>query len=275
MSRHFTATILLDRPWKLDIDRLAGALRKRFPRIGTVAATSGQGRGDAGVLTLDGAQIVVESTPGRAPVDRMRPDLNTLRFWDPSEALDRHAARLTISCGGELPGLDGAEAYAAATHFAATAALKEVPALAVIWDHGWTIHRPTDFAEMATGLLAGRMPVNAWVSFAPVVPRGHDPALATGMVTYGLAPMIGRELELAPRPGDPRRAWFALSEIVRRMLDRGLVLSDGQVVTSEGVDFTARARTYWLRRGSSAFVLVAPDAVVDAETLRPHERAAA
>ena len=276
MSRHFTATILLERPWPLDIDALACAVRTQFPQIGTIEAVPGQaGDRDTGVLTLDGAQIVIQSHD-RGSHDEMRPPLKTLKVWDPSRALRRHRARLSISCGGSMPGLLGAKAYAAATHFVTAAAIDLVPAQAVFWQHGWTVSRPVDFVEATFGLADGRMPIGSWISFAPVVPRGYQPAEAMGMVSYGLRPMIGRELELAPRPGDPESAYACLSDIVRRLLDGGLTVRDGmRLGTGNGIELTVRARTYWLRRNESAYVLVADDSVVDRETLRPQERKAA
>ena len=110
-----------------------------------------------------------------------------------------------------------------------------------------------------------------WVTFAPVVPRGYEPSAATGLVTYGLRPFIGHELELAPRPGDPKSAYQCLSAIVNLVLDKGLELHDGQRLedSAESFALTVRERRYWLRRDESAFVLVADDSVVDNETLQP------
>ena len=115
------------------------------------------------------------------------------------------------------------------------------------------------------------MPMGNWISFAPVVPRGYEPGEATGLVTYGMTPFIGRELELAPRPGDPKTAYQCVSTIVQLVLDKGLALHDGQRIedTDESFALTVRERTYWLRRDESAFVLVSDDAVVDPTTLQP------
>ena len=60
-------------------------------------------------------------------------------------------------------------------------------------------------------------------------------------------------------------------------MDDGFELVDGMQIdnVSPGIDVTVREKTFWLRRDLSAYVLVAHDAVVDRETLRPLRQPAA
>lgn len=273
MSRHFTAVLLLEKPVDVDIDRLALTVMEEFPQIGWVEPVAGQvGQGRSGILRIEGGHVVVTLTHQPFPEEEFFPELQVLRTWDPVPVLAGHGAYLTVSCGGGLEGIEGAEAYAAAVHFVTAAACSLLPGLAVFWQRGFTITTPEDFCDASLGLLQGRMPLGAWVSFASIVPRGYVPAKAQGMVTYGMLPFIGRELELAPRPGNTREAYDCIAAIARNTLDKGVNLTDGQrYVTSgaTGVPMTVRERTYWLRRDQSAFVLVTDDSVVDTETLRP------
>ena len=271
MSRYFSASILLERPWPLDMDRIARAVSERFPEIGEVDAVAGQGDADSGVLTIDHAQVVLQSADERVTEEAYRPPLKILRAWDPAPAVRRHRAHLRISCGGRLSGLDGALAYAAATHFVAAAVAGITRPRAVLWEPARALVEPGDFAIGAETVLTGAAPLMSWLSYAPVVPEGHTPANATGMVTYGLKPFIGRELELAPRPGDPRAAYRCLGSVVRRLMKGGITLRDGQrmIDAEAGVSLTVRERRYWLRREESVFVLVAEDSVVDPLTLQP------
>lgn len=279
MSRHFTAFLLLEKPVDLDVDTLAHAVMDRFPQIGLVEPVVGQvGVRSSGVLRIEGGHVVVTVTRQPFPEEEFFPDLQVLRAWDPVPALAGHEAYLTISCGGGLDGIEGAEAYAAAVHFATAAACELLPAIAVFWQRGFAITRPEDFCNATARLLEGRMPLGAWVSFASIVPRGYAPARAQGMVTYGMLPFIGREIELAPRPGNTREAYDCIAAVARNALDKGAVLADGQRYVTSGpvrVELTVRERTYWLRRDQSAFVLVSDDAVVDPQTLRPREQPAA
>ena len=279
MSRHFTATVLLEQYWPLDIDALASAVRKRFPEIGEVEGVAGQAEGmDSGLLRIEGGNVVVTSIASALPVDQLSPQLKVLRGWDSAPALLRQRAQITISCGGRLPGLEGAEAHAAVVHFVAAAVTDVAPAVAVFWQRGYALTEPKAFASASGKLLDGHMPLSTWVSFANVVPRGFRAEDATGMVSYGLRPFIGRELELAPRPCTPREAYATISAVSRRILDTGISLRDGMKLErlgDAGPDLVVRERTYWLRRDLSAYVLVAADSVVDRETLKPRELPAA
>jgi hypothetical protein len=270
MSRHFSASLLLDRPWSLNVDAIASALRTLFPAIGEVDSVHGQADDtDAGVLIVEGATVVVQSFAQPLPAKDMTPALRPLRAGGADEAASSHAAHVTISAGGALPGLEGAEAYAALVHFVAAATLSITPSSAVFWKNGWALSRAETFSASANMLLQGKMPVGTWISYAVIVPSGMQPADGTGMVTYGLRPFIGRELELAPRPCEARAAFQTLSTISRKILDTGAQLSDGIVVRSDDsrISFVVRERNYWLRRDSSAFVLIADDAVIDSVTL--------
>ncbi|MEM1160395.1 MAG: hypothetical protein AAGJ28_05635 [Pseudomonadota bacterium] len=272
MSTHFNASILMDRPWPIEIDVLADKLRERYPQIGNIDGIPGQSdQADSGVITIDGAQVVLESVDDRVPDATLFAPMKILRTWDPTPVIRTHMAHLTVSCGGRLPGLDGAESYAAATHFVTACAAMVAPATAVLWANSHSLTTRRDFVSTADGLLKGHMPLGCWVTYAPIVPHGYEASAATGMVTHGLRPMIGRELELAPRPGDPKSAYRCVSTIVQLVLDSGLTLHDGQRLEDKDGAFalTVRERTYWLRRDESAYVLVADDSVVDPKTLQP------
>ena len=276
MSRQFTAIVLLEDEWALDVEAVAATTRMRFPTIGRVDVRSSDGPEPSGAVTIDGAVVTLHQLPGRVPPERLNPPLKPVRSWDAEPAIRRHVGAIEISCGGALPGLEGAEAYAAAVHFVATAACQVAPAGAVLWRESCAITEPAVFADCAEKILQGRMPLAAWVSFATIVPKGYAPEDATGMVTYGMRHFIGRELELAPRPGSPRDAWRCVSRIARMALDRGLKLEDGQHLADPKGEFevTVRERTFWLRRDLSAYVLVSPDSVLDVETLKPRSQVA-
>ena len=274
MPRYFSATLLLDAEWPMDIDLVAQSLTQRFPQIGDVDALPGQAEGDTGLLTIEGAQIVLQSSAGAIAAEDAFPKLKVLRTWDPMPAFHRHAAHITVSCGGRLPGIEGAQAYAAVTHFVATAVAGLARPSAVLWDPARQLIDPTDFAVAAETLLTGTLPLSSWVGYAPVVPDGAVGRGVTGMVTYGLRPFVGNEIELAPRPGDPRAAYRCAGAVVRRVLQDRLELSDGleMVDRRAGIALTVRERRYWLRRDESAFVLVSDDSAVDPWSLRPRDR---
>lgn len=279
MSRHFAALLLLDRVVPLDVTELARAVRQAYPQIGEVEAIAGQSQAaDAGLIRIDGGHVVISMSNAPMRTDQLSPNLKVMRAWDPTVAVARHEGFLTISCGGSLKGLEGAKAYAAAVHFVAAALVNVLPTLAVFWQRGFALTDPVDFQDSTRTLLTGRMPLGAWISYAAIVPQGYPPAMAQGMVTYGMRPFIGREIELAPRPCAVKSAHDCISAMARDTLDHGNIPVDGQRLISQaggGFPMTVRERTYWLRRDRSAFVLVADDALIDPITLKPLTRPAA
>lgn len=275
MLRQFAATVLLDKPWSLEMDQIETAVKTRFPQIGQVDAVPGQVQAErSGILSIDGANVVLQEMDEAFPATSFAPGLKVLKTWDAGSVIRNHKAHLTVTCGGNaLDGVEGAKAYAAACHFVTAAAATVAPARAVFWNTGWALTQAEPFVLSSELMLNSRMPLGTWISFATIVPKGYAPEEATGMVTYGMRPFIGRELELAPRPGSPQAAYRCISSVARNILNNGLVLADGQrvVESQSGVAMTVCPRTYWLRRDMSAFVLVSDDSVVDRETLRPRD----
>ena len=111
MPRYFTATVLLEEAWPLDVDRIARALVDRYPNIGKVDALPGQAAGETGLLTIDHAQVVLQSISSPMIEEEARPQLRVLRTWDPDPAFAQHKAQITVTCGGRLPGVDGGKAF--------------------------------------------------------------------------------------------------------------------------------------------------------------------
>ncbi|MEM6621742.1 MAG: hypothetical protein AAF674_05890 [Pseudomonadota bacterium] len=278
MSRRFTASILLEQPWPLNIDAIAAAVARRFPQVGRTEAVVGQSDvRDSALLRIDGGNIVITSEDVRcAPADEV-PRMKMVRRWDGSRDLARHTAHVTVSCGGRLSDLAGVKAYAAAVHFVTAAILDLTPALGVYWHGSHVLNRPQAFSAASGALLQGEMPLDNWVGFASYVPSGYAAGDAIGMVSHGLRPFLGRELELAPRRSNAASAHLWISSVAQRVLGSGLDLGDGLHVidAAQNFDLTVRERTFWLRRDLSSYVLVSPDAVVEVASLRPRHRRAA
>lgn len=280
MSNQFTAVLLLKAPWRLDADQIAAQLRVMFPQIGTVEVLPGQdSRPASALVSIDGGDIVIQSAAKRYDPALMEPPLKTLRVWDPAMVVAEHRAHVVVSCGPSLgggsKGVGDAKAYAAAAHFVAAVVASCAPVTAVFWEPSYSLTRPADFIECTAVLLGGRMPIGCWLTYATIVPKGYRPEDATGMVTYGLKPFIGRELELAPQSGSAKDAYRQVSFVARAILDREAELQDGQTILGADSDLIVRERVYWLRRDQSAYVLLTDSAVVDHETLKPLARAVA
>ncbi|MEM7056179.1 MAG: hypothetical protein AAF557_01195, partial [Pseudomonadota bacterium] len=196
--------------------------------------------------------------------------------WSPQELFDGHQAQISVACGGARDDLGSMELYAAAVHVAATAICSVAPAGAIYWESGELLVHPNDFRAAIGPMMAGQMPIASWIGFRPILGTAED-AETVGMITCGLRPFLGREIELAPAPTTLERARMCLGSVVQRLMDRRLLLHDGDMV--EDVDMalkaTVRLRDRWIRRDKAAFVLVTDNSVIDRATLRPDRSRAA
>lgn len=280
MTIHFTSCVLLDDDFTFDIDRIAAIVRERFPQIGQIDALPGVSA-TAGLLTIDEGLVVVEHVPEPMAPAELWPSFKPLRGWDPVPAVTRHRSHLIVSCGGDnLPGVEGAKTFAAAATFVAGALAHATPASAAFWAHGAVLLRPAEMVRAADILLQGRAPRDAWLSYEPIVPRGFARDQALGLVTHGLRPFLGREIELAPAARTARECYLRLVVAIDHLLGRCITPRDGDEISGLDGHFacTLRLRRQWWRKGVPAIVLVEEESLVDPDTLAlpvPRRKAAA
>lgn len=255
----------------MDVDRIADLAQNRFPALSMIDSVPGQAGDASGIIQIERLQAVLQLVTHKVSDRLWKPPGDVMRSWNPDAALKGHRAHLNISCGGRLPGLDGAQEYAGAVHLIAAIACEVMGGTGILWQNSWGLHSPETFGAEANTLLDGKVPLSSWVSFAPFVPDGFEPHEAMGMMTYGLRHFLGRELELAPYPDDTEGAYQCLSSVARMVLESGLALRNGgRVEDSTGeISMAVRERTFHLRRDRSAFVLIPKNSVLDHETLKP------
>lgn len=271
MTKAFVATLLLADDFTLEIDSLAKAVAEDYPSLREVTGIPSQTESASGVLMIETAQVVVQVRDKRLPNAAFKaPDAIHRPGTTPPD-IAGNKVQVDVSSAGQKETLDGAEGYAGGAHIVAASILKRAKALGAFWHASGTLTGPADFTAATGPLFEGKMPLDIWVGFAPMVPEGYAPEAAMGMVTHGLRPFLGRELELAPRPGDIESAHECLCSVTRRILDDGMTLRTGQHLSNvESVlEAKVRRRDYWLRRDRSTFVLVTDDAIIENDTLNP------
>lgn len=274
MPVQFTAHLLLQRPWALDIEALARHLRQTYPEIGAIDAVPGA-NGAAGLLTIDNGMVVVMTMAGRLPEAQLWPPFQTLANWAPHKAVADHAAHLVVACGGDnIPGREGACAFGAATTFTAAGLAEIAPVTAMQWVPGWTMLAPAEITGAAEALLAGRLPIEAWISTIPIVPRGYRPDQALGLVTHGLVPFMGREVELAPARVTKKGAYRRVRRVLVEMLEGRAVPEDREEIDPPpgGDPLIVRRSRSWWRPDMPAFVCLSRDSVVDPDSLEIRPR---
>lgn len=267
MMQTFSATLLLGASDGTDVPAALEAL-VRSGQIGDVSTDGPRLR-----LSASGITLAVEARAVPETMEAFDPPMRTLRSPATVEAARLHAGVLTIEASAPPSDPEDARLQARAMHAVAAALVPLMPTLAVFWRTSWSLTRPETFVEAAPGPTSGRAPVGIWAGFATVAPRG-DAGDAIGMVSYGLAPFLGREIELAPAPTSAGDALRLMTMVAQHLLDERLVPTDGQsLVLPEGPGFlTVRTRDSWLRPDVPALVIVGDDAVVDPETLAVKDR---
>ncbi|MEM7524568.1 MAG: hypothetical protein AAF360_12580 [Pseudomonadota bacterium] len=109
-----------------------------------------------------------------------------------------------------------------------------------LWISGRKIWAKEDLARAGDATAGSDAPGDLWVGAnffqgdksAPGAPQ-------VGGYTYGLAPFIGRELEMEPEPGDPREAMMRFMALVKWFLRDGLFLGSGDTIGGEGAELRA------------------------------------
>ncbi|HUF55938.1 MAG TPA: hypothetical protein VMM55_05185 [Thermohalobaculum sp.] len=155
------------------------------------------------------------------------------RDWDEvGRAVKRHKAHVVLYDfgfdGEEQPaGRDAAFNRAAAVTTAAAALGGELGALAVAWRASSTALKPEGLAGAREDLVREHAPLDLWTRYyrTEALPGEHQ-----GIVTSGLAPFVGHEIEIPSSPTDVRLAQNFARQLAADLLDRGLEISDGGIV---------------------------------------------
>jgi hypothetical protein len=269
MAIGYSAEVLLKSAWTPPIGTIADAMSARFGEVLPIRAGRCCACASSLALEVDGADVVIETIAEPRPHLPDPYGLEPLRQAGTAAASDEHAARLSLDCSGPGTGAVWAKAYATVVTLVAGALACLGPGSAVFYPASGATLRPLDALRAGRMALQGVSPIEAWVSFYPFAPTNPTGQGTHGALTRGLAPLIGREIEIAPTPAGPLPAVERARGAAWRALDGGVALADGLTLEQpeSGRLLHVRAVAEWARRGVPAFVLVAPESPVDPETL--------
>ena len=131
-----------------------------------------------------------------------------------------------------------------------TAALCDIaPALGVYWCSGDVVTKPEHFQEGALGSSTGTPPVDSWLQlrfFKGTLENGRP---GVGMMTTGLMPFVGREIEFPPAELHPSVVVQRVIGTAHYLLANGPVVDHGHTI---GISNSEAIRVRHLDRGHFA-----------------------
>ncbi|MEL6477411.1 MAG: hypothetical protein AAFR17_08795 [Pseudomonadota bacterium] len=283
-------------------NELLARLRTRFPELGEIALQNADTldwtpiahqlaaedarhrwmaehpkiEGVSAVFTVDDEPFALMYAPFSFPYNLAGEGLRPIRAFDPADALDRQLAHITISPVTPRKGdVIWTKAQATVMQASAAAICDLVATSAVHWHSSQGFQSPDHVQEAAEEAVGGRSPIDYWMQFYPLRPSNPEFAGRDdlwGMLSLGLDPFTGREIELANAPISIKDAHMFSRATVWMLLDNGSVFRDRETISMEDGSGLATIRDRpegWMRPGEGigAYVLVRNNAVIDPETL--------
>ena len=207
---------------------IAEELTQRFPDCLAFTATS---ESDGGItFTFGDATGNVTLVDRAIPWEQLEGPCEVAWYWPAAaDALRSHASHLFVTL------LDGAgDPIAKATHLTqlSTAITAVAPAVGVVWGPSSMVHKPADFATVASEMSTENLPLHLWVDFRVVqLPEENSFTL----FTTGLEMLGHREFEVTRFIGDPQLLASAVYNVAHYVLSeipgKGRpVLKDGEAI---------------------------------------------
>ena len=212
------------------VDRYRDLFGDQIFKIDITAGAGGSD--DSIVLRLDKNLVAVMFIPLPLPQDAYEQALRLDQFglWpEAREIMGSHKAHYTVAVIGSPDDAEGNLNAARMVTLVAGALVDLLPTtVALVFTEARTITRPTRFASFAKNVAAMRAPSSLWTSMAffrgQPAPNGKN---TIGVMSVGLLPFIGREMEFTPAP-------VALKELAERafataeyLILKGSVIKDG------------------------------------------------
>jgi hypothetical protein len=258
--------------WKPELGEVCAAIERRFPEIGRVRASAAKpDSGVADTFLIDGATVSMSIVNAPYPPEQLIPPVRLVEHVDADAVGRAHLCYVMLSA--EAPeGIEWAQAYSALVTLVASVVAEEAPALAAFWASSWALRTPEGLREAADEIMAGGVPRSFWVSLAEVRSAKVNGIEMRGMMSFGLRPFAGREIELAPAPISLAAARAFSEKLADRML-AGEMPEDWETIAIAGHEKPAvvRLAERFMRPSQPVALIVAHGATVDPETLKPRK----
>jgi len=226
----FIAYVALSEAARVSGPTVAARLSEGFPAwAGTAQAIDapGAGGGQAGFLLVIGERkLLVSFIDAPLPADCFQDDMHQ-RFWPGWEAAARaqraHVIVANLDTAADAPG----KVQSAALVFATAATLCELlpVTLGVSWAAAALFIAPESFRQAAQAMRPDQLPVSDIIK-----PRWYRDGQAPGLLTMGLAPFVGREIDHPPTGEKPGELYNRMLNLALYLMRSGPVIGDGDTV---------------------------------------------
>lgn len=232
---------------------------------GGLAAIKEVGEGEKGsvIYEVAGARVLVGYSPKAVPSTITTHALTSIESWSEGHsALQHQSGHVTIGLVKAPRGYKAALKGATAVTLVAGALASNLPVSAAIFADSALVVDPADLRTSALEFARnGEPPVHLWVSRNPLMLEDEQGKTKPMVITRGLKPFVGREIEFASNKYPLQLIASRVSDASSYLIKRGPILKDGETF---GISETERIRVKHLSPGLSgvpalSFTVEVPD----------------
>ncbi|MFO1033970.1 MAG: DUF4261 domain-containing protein [Hyphomicrobiales bacterium] len=250
------STIYFPRPLAVNAGDIAAAVQRFFPKFeGQVNAPAAGGPKD-NLLRVGDTIIAVLNFDVPQPPDTMEVNFKVNFLWQEArQVLSEHKAHTVLAIMKEPKEFAETKSACTALAMAALALASRKETIALQWAPSRALlHGQAIFHEIED-IQAGRLPLDLWLAYSPWAERETG---KIGLMTVGLEPFVGREIEMVPRKeslGSSVQRAMAMAEY---LLTKGPVVKDGDTV---GYSATEHLKVTYFDEGESHFMRVSTEEI--------------
>ena len=240
-NTQFLAFIVLDRATVLDPKRIVESVRNKTVKDKSTVEIMGEVKtGHPLMLDINGALYTVMQVDRPLPPDAYEMALRLNRSWSQAgEVVAQCKAHLIVAPVLPTNGVHSAALQAAVDLTRLCAALVEIEgARAVVWTTGDVLVEAPRFGLAANELVQKRIPLMSWINLIPVLgPKTEKGEQTFAVLTSGLQPFIGREVEFPPSTMKSEEITKRVLGFAHLLILRGPFVKDGETIGISANDF--------------------------------------
>lgn len=236
-SGSFMTILALEKPASVVEAELMERMRQQFPQLQSRTASPAQ----PGVIPEPGAPMIffmgdcmvtVMFIDGPVPPGTLTIAAQASRVWpEADKELAAHRGHVIVHAKSKTGDWNGALNSARNVTVVSAALAGMLPTIGVYWSAGWVVSKPGEFIDGAEKMLAGNYPAHLWVQFwflgGPKTQTGEP---TNAILTTGLEPFFGREIEFLPAAIPPTTILHRLLGAMQYLLTSGPVLEHGNTL---------------------------------------------